>query len=111
MQETSTARCTVTVFPAANTALPYVNQHEEQLQAVIDFLQNDVITLDLFANGSPIPKNGTEIARDESPLIEVVVPHKRCRSSIPCWKQLMRLTIWLEVKATDENGKNRVLER
>ena len=91
-------------FPAANTALPYVNQHEEQLQAVIDFLQNDVITLDLFANGSPILKNGTEIARDESPLIEVVVRTRGVGHRFPAGT-IDAFDIWLEVKATDENGK------
>ena len=91
-------------FPAANTALPYVNQHEEQLQAVTDFLQNDVITLDLFANGSPIPKNGTEIARDESPLIEVVVRTRGVGHRFPAGT-IDAFDIWLEVKATDENGK------
>ena len=91
-------------FPAANTALPYVNQHEKQLQAVIDFLQNDVITLDLFANGSPIPKNGTEIARDESPLIEVVVRTRGVGHQFPAGT-IDAFDIWLEVKATDENGK------
>ena len=91
-------------FPAANTALPYVNQHEEQLQAVIDFLQNDVITLDLFANGSPIPKNGTEIARDEFPLIEVVVRTRGVGHQFPAGT-IDAFDIWLEVKATDENGK------
>ncbi len=91
-------------FPAANTALPYVNQHEEQLQAVIDFLQNDVITLDLFANGSPIPKNGNEIARDESPLIEVVVRTRGVGHQFPAGT-IDAFDIWLEVKATDENGK------
>ena len=91
-------------FPAANTALPYVNQHEEQLQTVKDFLQNDVITLDLFANGSPIPKNGTEIARDESPLIEVVVRTRGVGHQFPAGT-IDAFDIWLEVKATDENGK------
>ena len=35
-------------FPAANTALPFVNQHPEQLKAVTEFLQNEVVTLDLL---------------------------------------------------------------
>ncbi len=91
-------------FPAANTALPYVNQHAEQLQAVIDFLQNDVVTLDLFANGKPIPKNGTEVARDESPLIEVVVRTRGVGHQFPAGT-IDAFDIWLEVKATDENGK------
>jgi tetratricopeptide (TPR) repeat protein len=36
-------------FPAANTALPTANRHEEQLRATVQFLQNNVVTLDIFA--------------------------------------------------------------
>lgn len=35
-------------FPAANTALPYVNQDAEQLKAVQDFLQDGQVTVDIF---------------------------------------------------------------
>ncbi|MDE0087274.1 MAG: tetratricopeptide repeat protein [Candidatus Poribacteria bacterium] len=91
-------------FPAANTALPYVNKHEEQLQVVIDFLQNDVITLDLFANGMPIPKNGIEVTRGEDPLIEVVVRTRGVGHQFPAGT-IDAFDIWLEMKATDENGK------
>ncbi|MDE0313685.1 MAG: tetratricopeptide repeat protein [Candidatus Poribacteria bacterium] len=91
-------------FPAANTALPYVNKHEEQLQVVIDFLQNDVITLDMFANGMPIPKNGIEVIRGEDPLIEVVVRTRGVGHQFPAGT-IDAFDIWLEVKATDENGK------
>ncbi len=91
-------------FPAANTALPFVNQHPEQLQTVIDFLQNDVITLDLFANGVPIPKDGVEINRGDDPLIEVVVRTRGVGHQFPAGT-IDAFDIWLEVKATDENGK------
>ena len=91
-------------FPAANTALPFVNKHEEQLKAVVDFLQNDVVTLDLFANGTPIPKNGVEVARGESPLIEVVVRTRGVGHQFPAGT-IDAFDIWLEVKATDENDK------
>ncbi len=91
-------------FPAANTALPFVNKHDEQLQTVIDFLQNDVITLDLFANGAPIPKDGAAIQRDEDPLIEVVVRTRGVGHQFPAGT-IDAFDIWLEVKATDENGK------
>ena len=91
-------------FPAANTALPYVNKHDEQLKTVIDFLQNDVITLDLFANGAPIPKDGAAIQRDEDPLIEVVVRTRGVGHQFPAGT-IDAFDIWLEVKATDENGK------
>ena len=36
-------------FPAANTALPTINRHEEQLRTAVQFLQSDVVTLDIFA--------------------------------------------------------------
>jgi Flp pilus assembly protein TadD len=35
-------------FPAANTALPYVNQDHEQLRTVQDFLRDGQVTLDIF---------------------------------------------------------------
>lgn len=91
-------------FPAANTALPYVNEHKEQLQVVIDFLQNDVVTLDLFANGSPIPTEGVEINRNEDTLIEVVVRTRGVGHHFPAGT-IDAFDIWLELKATDENGK------
>ena len=36
-------------FPAANTALPFVNQDEEQLRVVTEFLQDDQVSVDIFA--------------------------------------------------------------
>jgi len=36
-------------FPAANTALPTVNRHEAQLRTIVQFLQNNVVALDIFA--------------------------------------------------------------
>ncbi len=36
-------------FAAANTALPTAYQDEEQLEAVVDFLESDQVTVDLFA--------------------------------------------------------------
>ena len=91
-------------FPAANTALPFVNQHEDQLKVVTDFLQNDVITLDIFANGTPIPKAGIEINRGKDPLIEVVVRTRGVGHQFPAGT-IDAFDIWLEVKATDETGK------
>ncbi|HWY69477.1 MAG TPA: tetratricopeptide repeat protein [Terriglobales bacterium] len=35
-------------FPAANTALPFANQDEKQMQAVLDFLKNGIISVDMF---------------------------------------------------------------
>lgn len=36
-------------FPAANTALPYVNQDAEQMKVTEDFLKSGFITVDIFA--------------------------------------------------------------
>lgn len=91
-------------FPAANTALPYVNKHSDQLKVVTDFLQNDVVTLDLFANGQPIPDKGADVIKGESPLIEVVVRTRGVGHRFPTGT-IDAFDIWLEVKATDENGK------
>ena len=91
-------------FPAANTALPFVNQHPEQLKAVTEFLQDEVVTLDLFADGTPIPRDGTEVARGENTRVDVVVRTRGVGHRFPAGT-IDAFDIWLEVKATDENGK------
>ena len=91
-------------FPAANTALPFVNQHPDQLKAVTDFLQDDAVTLDLFTNGAPIPSDGVEIARDTNTRIDVVVRTRNVGHRFPAGT-VDAFDIWLEMKATDENGK------
>ena len=91
-------------FPAANTALPFVNQHPEQLKIVTDFLQDDVVTLDLFADGTPIPRDGIEVVRGEDTRVDVVVRTRGVGHRFPAGT-IDAFDIWLEVKATDENGK------
>ena len=61
-------------FPAANTALPFVNQHPDQLKIVTEFLQNEAVTLDFFANGHTDSKrwNGSHRVA-KSTRIDVVV--------------------------------------
>ena len=36
-------------FPAANTALPFANEDDKQIQAVLNFLKNGIISVDIFA--------------------------------------------------------------
>ena len=91
-------------FPAANTALPFVNQHPEQLKVVTEFLQDNAITLDLFADGLPIPNNGTQVTRGTDTRIDVVVRTRNVGHHFPTGT-IDAFDIWLEVKATDENGK------
>ncbi len=35
-------------FPGANTALPTVNNDSKQMDAVVKFLQNSILSLDVF---------------------------------------------------------------
>ena len=91
-------------FPAANTALPFVNRHPDQLKVVTEFLQNEVVTLDLFVDGVPIPSDGIEVARDESTRVDVVVRTRGVGHRFPAGT-IDAFDIWLEVKVIDENGK------
>lgn len=36
-------------FPAANTALPFANNDQEQMDAIVDFLTDDIVSVDIFA--------------------------------------------------------------
>ena len=47
-------------FPAANTALPFVNGDEEQLRAVTEFLQDDQVGVDIFALSEVSTADGDE---------------------------------------------------
>jgi Flp pilus assembly protein TadD len=49
-------------FPAANTALAYVNQDKEQMDAEMAFLKSGFISVDIFA-ASPVKTSGTEMVR------------------------------------------------
>ena len=91
-------------FPAANTALPFVNQHPDQLKAVTEFLQNEAVTLDFFADGAPIPNNGIAVTPGESTRVDVVVRTRGVGHRFPAGT-IDAFDIWLELKATDENGK------
>ncbi len=48
-------------FPGANTAVAYVNHDKEQLKRQTDFLQDDIVTVDIFA-ASPIDDEPGEVA-------------------------------------------------
>ncbi len=69
-----------------------------------DFLQDEVVTLDLFADGAPIPSDGVEVTRNEDTRIDVVVRTRGVGHRFPAGT-IDAFDIWLEVKATDENGK------
>jgi tetratricopeptide (TPR) repeat protein len=50
-------------FPAANTALPFVNKDEAQMKAVLDFLQSGFISVDIFAVSPVDEHEGTAMVR------------------------------------------------
>jgi Flp pilus assembly protein TadD len=52
-------------FAAANTAVPTANEDSEQLQAVKDFLQNGVMTIDIFALSPDSPEKKAVVAQTE----------------------------------------------
>ena len=134
-------------FPGANTALPFVNKHEEQLKIVTEFLQNDQVTVDIFALSgatpiqlakenravnrptvlsmtgeedtrgraagtltdiskivAPIDQSNATVKRGEEVRIDVVVRTRGVGHRFPAGT-IDAFDIWLELKATDENGK------
>ena len=142
-------------FPAANTALPFVNKHDEQLKATVDFLQNNQVSVDIFAlspatpiqsqshegsaggfstsgtrpqlrafsmmeSGSqghaigtvtditklvaPINDSNATVQRGEEVRVDVVVRTRGVGHRFPAGT-IDAFDIWLELKATDENGK------
>jgi tetratricopeptide (TPR) repeat protein len=48
-------------FPGANTAVPYVNHDAEQLKLQTDFLQDNIVSVDIFA-ASPVEQGSAEAA-------------------------------------------------
>ena len=58
-------------FPAANTALPFVNRDAEQLQAVQDFLRADQISVDVFGitRVADTPTPATRAVRSGEPTL------------------------------------------
>ncbi len=54
-------------FPAANTALPFVNRDQEQFKVIEDFLKADQVTIDIFAYSKAIPIKSTEVRSSEGP--------------------------------------------
>ncbi len=138
-------------FPAANTALPFVNKHDEQLKTVTAFLQNNQVTVDIFALSpatpiqlveespsshqpsifsmtgegndlrgglsrsagsvtditkviAPINQSNATVRRGEEVRVDVVVRTRGVGHRFPAGT-IDAFDIWVELKATDENGK------
>lgn len=54
-------------FPGANTALPFANRDEKQLEVVTRFLQDEQIRVDIFALSEADPREVDEAHRPSSP--------------------------------------------
>lgn len=134
-------------FPAANTALPFVNKHDNQLEAVKTFLTANQVTVDVFALApavpiqrasslgfksrstafsmireedeygpsgtsvtdmtrivAPIDRSNASVRRGEEVRVDVVVRTRGVGHRFPAGT-IDAFDIWLELKATDENGK------
>lgn len=94
-------------FPAANTALPFVNRHQEQLETVKSFLQNDQVTVDIFAvndGNRVIPVEETILQPGQDVRVEVVVRTRNVGHHFPAGT-IDAFNIWLELKATNESGE------
>ncbi len=93
-------------FPAANTALPFVNQHKEQLEIVSAFLKDDQVTVDIFAvnrQGETTPIEESVLEAGEEVRIDVVVRTRKVGHRFPAGT-IDAFDLWLELKAVDENG-------
>lgn len=97
-------------FVAANTALPFINNHAKQLEATIDFLQNDIAEVDIFTikiNGKIVPpaaklpifKKGDKVE------LEIVVRNKNVGHQFPSGTNDTN-EWWLKVALLDKNGKS-----
>jgi len=112
-------------FPGANTALPFVNGHEEQLEAVKDFLSSGAITMDIFgirvdsttprAGGerlgplvAPLGEVAPELRPGSVVRVEVVVRTRDIGHRFP-GGTIDAFDTWAEMEAVDATG--RVLAR
>lgn len=103
-------------FAAANTALPALYGDDEQMRAVVDFLIDDQVTVDLFAVveqegaadeerihapldvDSPVLRPGDEIR------VDVVIRNRGVGHVFPGGKNISK-DCWLELVAEDEAGR------
>ncbi|HVH86501.1 MAG TPA: tetratricopeptide repeat protein, partial [Terriglobales bacterium] len=137
-------------FPAANTALPFANQDEKQMESVLNFLKNGIISVDIFAispesekpsaaasvpgelsttfavgeeaesNSTPTGANAETsepfevsaplnkvqpaLRRGDTERVDVVVRTRKVGHFFPAGT-VDGFDVWLELKATDDNGQ------
>lgn len=97
-------------FVGANTALPHVNKHPDQLKAVTNFLQDNKVTIDIFAlvDGhkitAPIKPSNAKVSPGNDVRIDVVVRTRGVGHHFPAGT-IDAFDVWLELKVTNEKGK------
>lgn len=96
-------------FAAANTALPYLNQHVNQLAQTIDFLQNDIAEIDIFSikiNGEAVEPNTDlpNFATGDKVELELIVRNKNVGHQLPSGTNDSN-EWWLKVQLLNAQGK------
>ncbi len=95
-------------FAAANTAVPFVNGHADQQTAVVQALQDSIVTVDLFmvnVNGVPYgPEDDMPLMRSgDQVALSAVVRNRKVGHRFPAGTNDSN-EIWLELIARDTNG-------
>ncbi len=101
-------------FAAANTALAFINQNKIQLATIKNFLQNEALTIDIFAlsqvnthseNTLIAPLDGipAQVHAGDTINIDVVVRNKNIGHRFP-GGTADAFDVWLELLVQDDNG-------
>lgn len=95
-------------FAAANSALPFLNGHADQLQAVQRALEDSIVTVDIFrvtaggrdfGPGDPMPTLGP----GQEVLVDVVVRNRKVGHMLPGGTNDSN-EMWLELRAENSAG-------
>ena len=101
-------------FATGNTGMPLLSGDREQLQAVVDYLKDGHVTVDVFALAqgtgeeeriaAPIDRARPAVRRGDSVRIDVVVRTRNVGHLFPGGK-VTTPDIWLELKGVDSRGR------
>ncbi len=99
-------------FPGANVALPVANQDNSQLGATQSFLQNGIVSVQIFALSSepqdslqaPLHRGAPVVHAGDSVRVDVVVRTRKIGHAFPGGTN-DAFDVWLELVATNEAGE------